>query len=743
MGFIESIINLTYHLNFQKNEITNKYPLHYVIESQCPDNLNAFLRNYNPSQINVKYYHKNCLHILMDMLTADNYDNISECFKICLINGCDPNLPNEKSRTPFFMLLKKQKELKDKNELIDFCLLNASIDVYTYKSAEMIKMMESQNRDLPEKSTHIINADFMLSLLRARKQTEFESNFKAFKETSTSKQVKKEDGENVDNNFMEHCSNFLDVAVTCGLANIVELLVSNDVDVNKIRADGGNNVSPPAFKACSYGYSDVLELLLKNPELKFERNTKVHRTLLHEVCMHLGTQERDACNYLKCFNLLIEDPRCDINAQDYQGNTALHYAVRNKSDVATLALLKKSAYIGTENMFKEIAIDEINCNVLGRFLDDCITTNTQRMGDEEHEINIDYTFLMAPKVRNVALNNVTENTFAEEIGPLSYIAKSSDLKPLIKHPVLSSYLYLKWQKLSFLFYANLLVFSIFLVSFITYIVLCQSIEEDKKNDSAAYSFFYNVSFLGIIILTLREVFQCLLSVKHYFLDPVNWFEIVLISLSWIVLLGADLPEIRVLRGVTILLVATEFLQLVGTLPILSVSTHMVILKKVSVTFLKSIALYSILLFAFALCFYTMFGGTPDSNNNATETVSNNNATETASPSTDNGCKSNNDDADGDEFNSFSYPGIAIIKTFVMLTGEFDASALNLNNPSYCIIFVMFVFLITIVLFNLLNALAISDTQIIKNDAELTDLTQRIAVLACYERIIFTNSSRSL
>lgn len=674
----------------------------------------------------------------MDMLTIDNYDNISECFKICLINGCDPNLPNEKSRTPFFMLLKEQKKMKDKNELIDFCLLNASIDVYTYKSAEMIKMMESQNRTLPEKSTHTIDADFMMSLLRARKQTEFESNFKAFKETATSEQAKKEDGENVDNNFMEHCSNFLDVAVTCGLANIVELLISNDVDVNTSRVDSGNHVNPPAFKACSYGYSDILELLLKNPELKFQRDMSVRRTLLHEVCMHLNTQEKDNSDYLKCFNLLIEDPRCDINAQDYQGNTALHYAVRNKSDVATLALLKKSAYIGTQNMFHEVAIDEINCNVLGRFLDDCITTNTQnRMGDEEHEINIDYTFLMAPKVRNVAVNDVTENTFAEEIAPLSYISNSSDLRPLIKHPVLSSYLYLKWQKLSFLFYANLLVFSIFLVSFITYIVLCQSIPEENKSDSSAYSFFFNVSFLGIIILTTREIFQCFLSFKHYFMDLVNWFEIVLICLAWIVLLGPNLPEdtTRILRAVTILFVATEFLQLVGTLPILSVSTHMVILKKVSVTFLKSIALYSILLFAFALCFYTMFGGTPESNNNATET---------ASPATDgNGCKTNNDDEAADEFNSFGYPGIAIIKTFVMLTGEFDASSLNLNNASYCIIFVMFVFLITIVLFNLLNALAISDTQIIKNDAELTDLTQRIAVLACYERIIFTNSSRSL
>lgn len=47
----------------------------------------------------------------------------------------------------------------------------------------------------------------------------------------------------------------------------------------------------------------------------------------------------------------------------------------------------------------------------------------------------------------------------------------------------------------------------------------------------------------------------------------------------------------------------------------------------------------------------------------------------------------------------------------MLTGEFDASALELdqNDGFNSAFFLLFVFLITIVLFNLLNALAIDDT----------------------------------
>jgi hypothetical protein len=58
--------------------------------------------------------------------------------------------------------------------------------------------------------------------------------------------------------------------------------------------------------------------------------------------------------------------------------------------------------------------------------------------------------------------------------------------------------------------------------------------------------------------------------------------------------------------------------------------------------------------------------------------------------------------------SFYHPGIAIIKTFVMLTGEFEFGNLELHNYTNYVIFVLFVFLITIVLFNLLNALAVSE-----------------------------------
>lgn len=142
---------------------------------------------------------------------------------------------------------------------------------------------------------------------------------------------------------------------------------------------------------------------------------------------------------------------------------------------------------------------------------------------------------------------------------------------------------------------------------------------------------------------------------------------------------------RTLAAFAILLTIAEFFLLTGSLPILSFSTHLVMLKTVSKSFIKSLLLYSIILLAFSLCFYTLL----------------NEGRKPGAP----------EQEDGD-FNKFNHPGLAIIKTLVMLTGEFEAANINFDsNPASYLIFLMFVFLISSVLFNLLNGLAVSDTQV--------------------------------
>lgn len=241
-------------------------------------------------------------------------------------------------------------------------------------------------------------------------------------------------------------------------------------------------------------------------------------------------------------------------------------------------------------------------DTLQKYLDECITAKPRKFGDEEQEIIIDYNFLVPPK---------KFEEFGPEIEPLENITKHQELRPLIAHPVLASFLYLKWSKLTFLFFLNLIMFSLFMLSLGYYIILSQTMSPQEQSESSLFGFFKAFSVISTIMLFLRELLQLILSPFSYLKSPTNYFEVALVVFGLILVSQDSEPNtvhMRILRAVTILLIAYEFLQLIGTLPYLNISTHMVILKKVALTFLKSLLLYSILIISFALCFFTLFGG---------------------------------------------------------------------------------------------------------------------------------------
>lgn len=665
------------------------------------------------------------MHLLIAAITTANYNDVSACVKLLLAHGCNANMPNNGLKTPFYLLLKKQAEVPSAGELVDYFLKHCDIDFRTYKGHELVKMMETENPDFKiPTALKEVNLDFMMTLLDNRKELDFEIYFKAFKEAA---------GEE----FNDLCLRFLEVAVANGMKDTVEYLLEKRVDVNT-RSSEAKYLKPPAFLACSNGYFRILELLLRKPELKFDyQKDKTKYTLLHEICQNFAVKVKDNKNvdFQQCFDLVLRDSRCDPNAEDDLGCSPLHYTVRYKNDCATIALLKKGAYINEESNFGKTPIDEISRATLEKFLDESISTNTTRDKNRQPDIQIDYNFLIAPK-RNREIDSADKDGFCKEIASLKRISDNEELRSLVTHPVLSSFLFLKWSKLSFLFYTNLALFSIFMAAFIVFIVLCQSLSEEERETNWLYMFFEGVSVVSLCFLMLREMFQCILSYKHYFLNLVNWFEIALIVLGWVVFFYIskfDDDDQRILRAVLILGAAFEFLQIVGTLPYLSVSTHMVILKRVSITFLKSIALYSILLLSFGLAFFMLFG---DNQNEKSKVLK-----RAAGNGTGTNCTAKEDEDKNSSFENFETPGIAIVRTFVMLTGEFDASDMKLNSSAICIIFTLFVFLVTIVLFNLLNALAVSDTQAIKAKGETIDLIQRIQVLDSYEKIIFNRNSR--
>lgn len=693
-----------------------KYPIHVVADSLCPGNLKSFLKTYTKAKVNLKYEDRNCLHLLIDLFNNSSnegkFDYIIDCIKILLKAGVDPNSPDKKSRTPFFMLLKVQKKMKNDEkhrELVNFFLNNAQIDAYSYLSEEIIQMMKLQNFQVPEDIDKVIDVDYMKNLLECSEEDEFMENFDEFKENLDSEE------------FADQCAILLVEATKNCLKNSVNFLVNtHQVDINKFPSHEKHSA---AFFACSRGFYEILEIFLSHTKADktFDLNVNIkEKNLLHEVCSHFGflNSENDSENYQKCFEMLMACTEIDVNQKDEFGFTPLYYAIRYNNEEATKALMKRG-YVGGRNIFNKSQFHNIKKETLREFLDDCITLDTNE-SSREQTIKIDFNFLKSPKTQE-------KITFFEEIAPLEDIANNKELRELLLHPVLSSFLYIKWIKLSILFYTNLLFYFFFMGSFISYVVLWKS------------DFLFIVSTVFLCLMIFKEFAQFYLSYLKYFKSYMNWFELVLIIMIGIVLMEAQFQSaqdffgkilgtktMRIIRGITILFAACEFLFLFGDLPNFSVSTHMVILRRVFFTFLKAIGLYAILIIGFAFCFHALF-----------------NSTETG----ENGNTKNNETDDSEDFHNFKKPGLAILKTIVMFSGELEAASIKLsdNDAFYSVIFVMFVFLISIVLLNLVNGLSVNDVFQIKAEGLLIDLCQKVHVLNKYEEVIMRrqNSIRCL
>jgi hypothetical protein len=154
-------------------------------------------------------------------------------------------------------------------------------------------------------------------------------------------------------------------------------------------------------------------------------------------------------------------------------------------------------------------------------------------------------------------------------------------------------------------------------------------------------------------------------------------------------------------------------------------------KKVCTTFVKSLSFYSVLILGFAFSFYTLHGDKYSKDLDKHFTYGRDNGSNALPPL---------NETRSDRYNNFYTVGLAVIKSFAMLSGELEGSYMHQEGLTYGALFLLFLFLVTIVLYNLLNALAVSDTQEIKSDAKLIDLHQRILTMQETEEAVFKRNS---
>ncbi|XP_052738219.1 transient receptor potential cation channel protein painless isoform X3 [Bicyclus anynana] len=295
------------------------------------------------------------------------------------------------------------------------------------------------------------------------------------------------------------------------------------------------------------------------------------------------------------------------------------------------------------------------------------------------------------------------------------MTRNEELMPLLKHPVITSFVYLKWDRISSLFYSNITFYSLLWLCLMFYIVLGYGVNKQHSKFVEAINILtYVGTCIGLILLIIREIFQLLVLPTRYFKSTENLMEIALICVMTAIVCNNSASEStkQQLSAIAILLSSVELVLLIGQFP--TFSTNIVMLRTVSWNFFKFLLWYCILIIAFALSFYILFRRGEKQEDQ----------------------KVSNPGQEEEEF--FEDLGRSLFKTIIMMTGEFDAGSIKFSTfpVTSHIIFILFVFMVPIVLFNLLNGLAVSDTQAIRADAELLGHISRIKLISHYESVLF-------
>jgi hypothetical protein len=485
--------------------------------------------------------------------------------------------------------------------------------------------------------------------------------------------------------------------------SLIKLLLDSGADPNiKNRVTG-----MPLLHATARSKNfEVLQVLLEKKGIDTSLKDEEKGTILHWLAGvsegKSGDKEKIEC----CLQRLLESnyfQRKHIDDRDISGNTAIYTTMELGFRDRAKLLLSKGADVRVFERGSKIFLSD-SISIVNEILDDCLRINDKPPTSKDLKL----TFNWKPVI---------------EIVP--HIAESKYHRDLLTHPVMKIFLSLNWKLILIYFSIDTIMYLIILLVFTSTIIRlsnCNTINDGGADNNTIGSFSFNNTnitsgmnncnittqkYSVIIPLTFlyTRAFGNLCVLGWYYVRlPEKWLDILLM----IALFLYDSPSVesaelkRHSSAVALFLGWSELLLMSGRLPQLSVQLEM--LRTVTLTFLRYMMGYVTLLIAFALSFYILFRGSSEQN--------------------------------GAEM--FTNPFASLLQTVVMFTGEFEVSSLSFETLPYTshVIFLLFVFLVAIVLLNLLNGLAVGDTEKIRREAKTLSLAARAKLVCRFIRIEF-------
>ena len=301
--------------------------------------------------------------------------------------------------------------------------------------------------------------------------------------------------------------------------------------------------------------------------------------------------------------------------------------------------------------------------------------------------------------------------------PLQLIADSEKLKKAIDHPVLITYIEIMNNKFAKYNQYNFVIFVISWTMLLLSIGMSLLFNSFKLLQYCLYA-------PCIIFVGVRESIQIILFGKLYFRSVVNWIEFSIV-LSGVVgfcnSFREDKTIFHVSRAILMILTVLELILLWSKIWKYILITMCMFLR-VTKLYGQLILIFGFVLIGFSLSFILIFSPTIQEISSKKQNVTNDSLNE---KDEEHVAKNEN------EFNKFQNFFYTILKVLIMLTGEFDASDLEIQYWPRFIFFVIFVF-VAVAVFNFMNALAIEEVDGLKKGAELLILKVKLETIIDYE-----------
>ena len=502
-----------------------------------------------------------------------------------------------------------------------------------------------------------------------------------------------------------------------------EFLKLDELEVNSKNKFGSTPLHYGAIHDCS----ESVKVLLTHKSINVNAEGQDSRTPLHFSAIY---------NSKKAALDLLENDDIDVNAVDRFGKTAHHYAAIHADTELIRILLKKGADLTIKDNSGEIA--NIPKEVIEELLDDCIN-NTQLLThqfDKANNVQFDFALFLHPSLErrnkdrcNYQVLQLEESQTKDSI-PMHietyiislFISMREENLQLLNHPLMENFLQMKWQKIS-KFYDVWVFFKVcFFIIFTGYLLTTywpdyNSLEQSTalnatKDDSSPESlgtiFLSSAVFktlLGIwtFALLLVEFVELLSSPTEYFKQLLNYFQLCIIFGTIILLSSNEITITSQRKHLAAVLLPFIYLETAREIGYHPQRAHVIqMFFKVTQTFFSYLIWYVFLVISCGISFFIIFGSS------------------------------------GENFTDWKK---VALKTFVMFIGEIDFADIPvesddiLNFASEFILIMFFLMMTVVILMNLLNGLAVSDTEKIREDTKIIGLSTILELLSFWESIL--------